>query len=153
MEQVPCIWYPVTFKNQTEALQDSGREVNAKNPTFASQLGLRIRKTNVAVQKIDGTTLEIYGMVVSTFSLLDKDGQERFFEESFFLADVKPDTVLKMLFLTLSNTNVDFQAQNLEWRSYIIGDVLPTTRWVELIGKKEFAATALALEHEAFVYT
>ncbi len=26
---VPCIWYPVTFKDQTEALLDLGRKVNA----------------------------------------------------------------------------------------------------------------------------
>ncbi len=44
--------------------------------------------------KIDGTTLETYGMVASTFSMLDKDSRERFFKESFLLADDKPDIVL-----------------------------------------------------------
>ena len=29
LERVPCIWYPVTFKDQTEALLDSESEVNA----------------------------------------------------------------------------------------------------------------------------
>lgn len=52
-------------------------------------------------------------MVVSTFFVLNKDEKERFFEESFLLADVKPDIVLKMLFLTMRNTDIDFQAQNL----------------------------------------
>ncbi len=52
-------------------------------------------------------------MVVSTFSMLDKDGRERFFEESFLLADVKPEIVLGMPFLTMSNGDVDFQARNL----------------------------------------
>ena len=73
LEQVPCIWYLVTFKDQTEALLDSRSEVKAMSPVFAPQLGLRIWKTNIGVQKIDGTILETYGMVVSTFSLLDKD--------------------------------------------------------------------------------
>ena len=90
-------------------------------------------------------------MVVSTFFLSDKDGQERFFEESFLLADIKTDTVLGMLFLTMSNADVDFQAQNLQWRSYTTRDVLPTTKQVELIGKKELAIVALDLEHKAFV--
>ena len=98
LEQVLCIWYPVTYKDQTEVLLDSERKVNAINPAFAFQLGLRIWKTNVRAQKIDGTILESYEMVVSTFSLLDKDGWERFFKESFLLADVKPDTVLEMPF-------------------------------------------------------
>ncbi len=81
LERVPCIRYPVTFKDQTNALLDSGIERNAMSQAFAQQLGLKIRKTNVGAQKIDGTTLETYEMVVSTFSVSDKDGKERFFEE------------------------------------------------------------------------
>ncbi len=90
-------------------------------------------------------------MIVSTFFRSDKDGRERFFEESFLLADVKPDIVLGMSFLIISNADVDFQARDLQWRSYTTGDVLPTTRQVELIGKKEFAVTALNPKYEAFV--
>ncbi len=82
--------------------------------TFAQQLGLKIYKNNVRAQKINGTTLEIYGMVVSIFSMSDKDGRERFFEKSLLLANVKPDIVLGMLFLTISNTDVDFQARDLQ---------------------------------------
>ncbi len=47
LERVPCIQYPVTFKDQTEALLDSGSEVNAISQAFAQQLGLKMRKTNV----------------------------------------------------------------------------------------------------------
>ncbi len=80
--------------------------------------------TNVKAQKIDGSTLETYGMVVSTFSVSDKDSKERLFKKSFLLADVKPEIVLGMPFLTMSNTDVDFQAQDLQWRSYTTGNVL-----------------------------
>ncbi len=52
-------------------------------------------------------------MVVSTFSTSDKDDKERFFEKNFLLADVKPNIVFELLFLTMSNTDVDFQALNL----------------------------------------
>ena len=90
-------------------------------------------------------------MVVTTFSVSDKDGRERFFEESFLLADVKLEIVFGMIFLTMSNADIDFQARNLQWRSYIIGDVLLTTRRVELIQKKEFALAALDPKHEAFI--
>ncbi len=81
---------------------------------FAYQLSLKIRKTNIRDQKIDGTTLKTYRMIVSIFSVWDKDDRERFFEESFLLADVKLDLVLRILFLTMSNTNVDFQARDLQ---------------------------------------
>ena len=113
LEWVPYIWYPVTFKDQTKALLDLRSEVNIMNQVIAHQLGLKIKKINVRAQKIDGTTLETYKMVVSTFSISNKDGKERFFEENFLLADIKPDIVFKMLFLTINNTNIDFQAQNL----------------------------------------
>ncbi len=90
-------------------------------------------------------------MVISIFSVSDKDRRERFFEASFLLADVSPDIVLGMPFLTMSNADVNFQARDLQWRSYITREVLPTTRRVELIEKKEFAAAALDPEYEAFV--
>ncbi len=48
-------------------------------------------------------------MVVSTFLVLDKDGRERFFEENFLLADVKPDIVLGMPSLTMGNADIDFR--------------------------------------------
>ncbi len=121
------------------------------NQAFAHQLGLKTQKTNVGAQKIDVTTLETYRIVVSAFFILDKDGRERFFEESFLLADVKLDVVLGMSFLTISNTDVDFQAQDLQWRFYITGDILLTTRQIELIGKKEFAIAALDLKYKVFV--
>ncbi len=114
LKRVPCIWYPITFKDQTKALLDSRSEVNAMSQAFAQQIGFKIRKTNVGAQKIDGTTLETYGMVVSTFSVLDKDGRKRFFEESFLLADVRLDIVLKIPFLTMSNADVDFKARDLQ---------------------------------------
>ena len=83
--------------------------------------------------------------------MLDKDGKERFFEEIFLLADVKLEVVFEILFLTINNADVNFQARNLQWRSYTTGDVFLTTRQVELIEKKEFAAAALDPDHEAFV--
>ncbi len=53
-------------------------------------------------------------MVVSTFSVLDKDERERFFEVSFLLADVRPDIVLGISFLTMSNADGNFQARDLQ---------------------------------------
>ena len=80
------------------------------NQVFTSQLGFKIRKTNVGAQKIDNTTWKIYGIVVSIFSMSDKDGKEKFFEKNFLLADVNLDIILKMLFLIMSNANINFQA-------------------------------------------
>ena len=113
LEPVPYIWYLVTFKYQIEALLDIKSKVNTMSQAFTSQLGFKIQKTNIEAQKIDNTTLKTYEIIVSTFSILDKDNREKFFEESFFLADVKSNVVLGILFLTISNANIDFQAWNL----------------------------------------
>ena len=79
------------------------------NQAFTSWLGLKIQKTNAKAQKIDSTTMETYEIVVFTFFMLDKDDKKRFFEENFLLTDVKLDVVLKILFLTMSNTDIDFK--------------------------------------------
>ena len=114
LELVSCISYLVTFQDQIEALLHSESKVNAMNPAFASQLGPKIRKTNIRAPKINSITLETYGMVVSIFFVLDKDVRKRFFEESFLLADVKSEIVPGMPFLTMINADVNFQAWALQ---------------------------------------
>lgn len=49
-------------------------------------------------------------MIIFTFFILAKDDRKRFFEKSFFLADIRPDIVLRMIVLAMSNMDVDFQA-------------------------------------------
>ena len=90
-------------------------------------------------------------MIVLTFSLLNKDSRKKFFKKNFLLADVKLDIMFGIPFLIISNVEVDFQVQNLQWRSYIIEGVLPTTKQVKLIEKKEFAVVTLDPEHKAFI--
>ena len=51
----------------------------------------------------------------------------------------------------MSNADVDFQAQHLQWRSYITRDVLPTTKQVKLIGKIKFTVVALDPKYKAFI--
>ena len=133
------------------ALLDSGSEVNAIHPTSARELGFPIRTTDVRAQKIDGTMLDTFEMVVVAFSVTHKDNQVRFFEETFLVANVSPEVVLRMPFLTLSSANVNFSGQELRWKTYTTKEALPTIRCVELVEKKEFAAAAFDLESETFV--
>ena len=152
LARVSCICYPVNFgKKSILAFFDSGSEVNAVHLAFAKELGLSIRPTDVGVQKIDDTTLKTYGMVVIAFLVEDKARQIRFFEKTFLVADVSPEVVLGMPFLTFSGADVDFLGRELRWRTYSTEEALPTTRPVELVGKKEFAAAALDPEYETYV--
>ena len=70
---------------------------------------------------------------------------------TFVVTNVDPEIVFEMSFPTLSGRNVDFLDRKLRLRNYIIKKALPTTRHVELVGKKEFTVIALDPEHETFV--
>ena len=61
------------------ALIDSGSEVNAMHPAYATKLGLHARKINIGAQKIDGSYLDTFGMVIADSSVKDKLGRVRFF--------------------------------------------------------------------------
>ena len=130
---------------------DSRSEVNAIHLFFAKQLGLLIRATDVGTPKIGGIMLDTYRMVVAAFLIVDKRNQVSFFEETFFVANVSSEVVFWMLFLTLSNVNINFLGRKLLWRTYIIKKALPTTKSVELVEKKEFAAVILKPEYETYV--
>ncbi len=91
-----------------------------------AKLGLVTRKTYVGAQKIDGSALVTYGMVIAGFSLQDKLGTARFFEETFLLADTSIEVVLEMPFLALSDGDVCFAGKELSWRSYTTAKALPT---------------------------
>ena len=45
------------------------------HPTFAKELGLFIIPTNVGMQKINSTTLDIYEIEVAIFSVTNKGNQ------------------------------------------------------------------------------
>ena len=117
------------------ALFDLGSEVNAVHPAFAKELGLLIRPTDVGAQKIDGTTLDTYEMVVAAFLIKNKANQVRFFVETFLMANVSLEVVFGMIFFTLSGADVDFLGREFRWKTYTTEEALPTTRRVELVGK------------------
>ena len=119
--RVPCIRYSITFLKKFVpilALLDSGSEINAINPTFAQELGLPIRTTDVGAQKINSTMLDNFGMMVVAFSVMDKANWVRFFEKTFLVANISLKVVLEMPFFTLSGADVDFSGRKLCWKTY-----------------------------------
>lgn len=81
-------------------------------------------------------------MVTAGFSLQDKLGRVRFFEEIFLLADTSIEVILGMPLLTLSDADIRFAEKELVWRSYTAADALPITQRIELIDRREFATAA-----------
>ena len=139
------------WKKFVLVLFDSGSKVNTVQPTFAKELGLSIRLTDVETQKIDGITLDIYEMVLAAFLVKNKANRVKFFEEIFLVTNVCPKVVFGIPFVTLSRANINFLGWELWWTTYTIKEAFPTTRCIELISKKEFAATVLDLEYETYV--
>ena len=69
--------------------------------------------TDIEAQKIDGTMLDTFRMVISAFSVIDKINRIRFFEETFLVANVSWVVVFGMLFLILRGADIDFSSQKL----------------------------------------
>ena len=82
VNRVPYIHYLIWFQKgqgQVKALLNSGNKVNVMRSAYVKRLGLKARKTNVGAQKIDGSALETFEMVIANFQMEDKGGRSRFF--------------------------------------------------------------------------
>lgn len=113
LKWIPCIQYFGIFKDETKALLYLKSVINILSQVFAFQFGLKIRKTTNKTQKIDSTTLKTYGIRVSIFLILDKDGRQKFFEKNFLLVDIKLDVIIRIFFPFMRNADIDFQARDL----------------------------------------
>ena len=82
--------------------------MNAIHPTFIIELGYWVRPTNLEAEKIDNTTLNIYEIVVTAFSMSNKANQVRFLEKIFLMANFGPKIALGISFLSLNKAGTDF---------------------------------------------
>lgn len=109
LQRVSYIRYLIRFKEKMiQVLLNYSSKVNAMSSTYAANLNLHIQKTNIRAQKIDGSILGTYTMVIDEFFLQDKWGRNWFFKEIFLLADVSVKVILGILLLFLSDANVQF---------------------------------------------
>ena len=79
LDRVSCIYYLVQFRKDKGkdvlALLNSGSEVNAMTLAHMAHLSLKVIVTDVSAQKIDRSSLAIYGMVIASFQIVDKLGR------------------------------------------------------------------------------
>ena len=111
LDRILCIHYLVSsWKDQDEmlALINLESEVNAMTSLYASKLGLKVCPTNIGAQKVDGSTLKIFGMVLASFQAEDKLRKTHFFQETFLVANTSVKMILGILFLAFSNADVSF---------------------------------------------
>lgn len=78
------------------------------------KLGLCICKTDVNAQKMNGSRLMTFGMVSVLFQIDDKDEKSRLFEKTFLRIDISINIAFGMLFLILSNVEINFKKRELK---------------------------------------
>ena len=121
------------------------------HPAYTTKLGLRAKKIDVGVQKIDGSYLDTFEMVIADCSVKDKLRRVRFFQETLLLANIGLEVVVEMLFLTFNGADIRFVEQKFVQRTYMATEALQTTRRVEIIDKKEFVAVVFSADNEIFI--
>ena len=67
------------------------------------------------------------------------------------MANTPFEVILGMLFLKISNADVSFGEITLTWKTYTTNEVLLTTKWVQIIDKKDFVIAALDANNKTFV--
>lgn len=68
------------------------------------------------------------------------------------LADISINVVLEMFFLILNNTKINFIDYKFNQRFYTMINALPTTKWVELVEKKELVVAAFNLDNKTLQF-
>ena len=75
---------------------------------YVIKLGLHIKKIDVGAQKINGSYLDIFGMVIANCLIKNKLRRVQFFQKTFLLANIGLKVVIGMLFLIFSRANIWF---------------------------------------------
>lgn len=93
----------------------------------------------------------MYGIIIARFLLKNSEKKVWFFEETFLLANISIEVILRMLFLTLSNANVLFGVEKLTSRYNTSVEALLIAKQIKLINKHKFIKTALDKNFEIFI--
>ena len=80
---------------------------------YALKLGLKVHFTNIKSHKIDYSIFKRFEIVLTSFQMKNKLLKIRFFQKPFLLVNFNIKMVLKMSFLTFSNTTSNLLKKNL----------------------------------------
>ena len=83
-------------------------KVNMITPAYTKQLGFWAWKTDVRAYKIDCSSLKIYEMAIAAFQVMAKLDRAWLLQKTFLLANITMEIVLKILFFSFSNANIQY---------------------------------------------
>lgn len=75
---------------------------------YTFKLGLKTYPINIKAQKIDSFTLKIFEIILNSFWVENKFRKTWFFQKIFLLTNISIKVILKILFLSFSNANIEF---------------------------------------------
>ena len=146
-----CIQLEVEAKGKVlKALLDSGSEINLISRAMVKQLGLPPSLINEKACGIANTKLETFGVHFLTVAVTDKNGNQRFFEESFLEVSINEDLIFGMPWLELATPNVDWRNHTIEWSLDSVS-MMPTARRLEIIDGELMVDDLLAGDSAAYV--
>lgn len=154
LDWVLYIYYPLCFwKNTREvaALIDTSSKVNKMPLVYPSKISFQVHQIDIGAQKLNSSIFKTFEMILASFQVEDKLGKACFFQKTFLLTDISIEMVLKMLFITFSNVDIQFAKKKVSWRFYTTVEALSTNKQVELINKKKSVKIALYEESQTFV--
>lgn len=130
---------------------DSSSDVNAVNSQSVAKLNLSIPSTSMDARKFDCFVVKTCKMIIARFSIQNKFGKICVFEKSFLLAYTSIKVVLRMFFLTLNNSDIQFEDGIFTWTFCGTTKAFHKVKHVELTNNHEFAPTALDKNSDTFV--
>lgn len=95
--------------------------------------------------------LKTYKLIIAGFSIVDKFIRNRFFEESFLLAEINMEMILGIFFFFFSNVNIYFSTKEFIWGVYTITETMPIFKRIELNDKHNFVKIVLNENFKTFV--
>lgn len=71
------------------------------NLNFIQKLSFKIQKTSVEAQKIDGSALKTFGIIIAGFQIKNKVDKLKYFQKTFLMVNIIVEVVLKISFFKL----------------------------------------------------
>lgn len=110
LTRIPYIYYLPRFcknkKIKIWSLINSDSKVNIITLLNIVKLGFEVLCINIKAQIIDGSTFEIFKIVLVSFQIEDKFRKTRFFQKTFLLTNINIKIVIKMFFFAPNNANI-----------------------------------------------
>lgn len=95
---------------------------------FYIKLGFYILKTDISIQKIEGSKPQTFEIVITSLIMDNKDKKSYFFKKIFQFAKMSMNVLFVITFLTLSNIKINFNNYKLKQILYTIEEAFFTTR-------------------------